>query len=279
MSGPSFNERFEIEETADSSRIKFVNRINDSIFEDFVRSRNYLDNTKSVHSLAFLSGERRPVNLSSTAFYLKSVSKGDFVKTLRLVELIHVLCYEEDGEELGRWVDRLIQMSETDIGIRWEGGKFYRKGAGELDTALANEPLKWLRARGAVNVLGPFEKGLSHFLDAGARPELYYDSITDFYESLEALAKLVTSRDKDLSGNAEAFVKAIPVTKIYKDHIRSSIKSYISYANNYRHAEGSAGSRPSVSEHEAESFMYSTGVFIRLGLQCLNNADSTPETS
>src|SRR5882724_8038685 len=101
-------------------------------------------------------------------------------------------------KDLGNLIQRLLDASEVDLGIRWENGRFIRSGAALLDEGLVNNPLRWLRSSGYEAVRTPFEKGLSHFLHASKRPELLTDVVTDMYESLEALAKIVTGRpDKD----------------------------------------------------------------------------------
>jgi hypothetical protein len=48
---------------------------------------------------------------------------------------------------------------------------------------------------------------------------------------------------------------------------RELIKAYIKYANEYfRHATSEAQPRPQISMREAESFVYLTGVFLRLAM-------------
>jgi|SRR5712691_7622673 len=109
----------------------------------------------------------------------------------------------------------------------------------------------------------PYEKGLRHFLEAEKRPEVLSDVITDMYEALEELAKIVTGRpNTDLSRNAEAFIKAVKASDAYK----SILKEYIAYANRFRHSPKPVSPRPSLSTPEVESFIYLTGIFIRLAI-------------
>jgi hypothetical protein len=113
-------------------------------------------------------------------------------------------------------------------------------------------------------VLVPYSKGLEHFLHSNKRPELLSDVITDMYESLEALAKIVTGRDtKDLSANAQLFLKEIKTSEPYKN----ILKEYIAYANSFRHAAPKSAPKPTLSVKEVESFIYLTGIFIRLVIQ------------
>jgi hypothetical protein len=78
------------------------------------------------------------------------------------------------------------------------------------------------------------------------------------------LSKLVTGREgKDLSRNAELFVRSINAS----EHYKQILKDYISYANEFRHAAKLGGVRPNLSLREVESFVYLTGLFIRLAIQ------------
>ncbi|MDE3242621.1 MAG: hypothetical protein KGO52_07900 [Nitrospirota bacterium] len=125
-----------------------------------------------------------------------------------------------------------------------------------------NDVLGYLAAKGYEGVLEPFRKGLDHFLHSEKKAELLSDVITDMYEALEALVKIYTGRDKDLSANAELFISKLKVSEEYKP----VIKSYIDYANEFRHAAEKGQKKPSPSRQEVESFIYMTGLFIRLAI-------------
>src|SRR5216684_879099 len=97
------------------------------------------------------------------------------------------------------------------------------------------------------------KKGLSHFLEAEKKPYLLADVVTDMYESIEALSKIVTGRgNKDLSANAEMFIRSINAS----EHYKQILKDYISYANEFRHAVKQGNARPKPSIVEVESFVY-----------------------
>jgi len=161
------------------------------------------------------------------------------------------------GEELKAQLGK----AEVDLGVKWENGLFYPSGAKLLDERLVNDSLGWLRDKKHRNVLDPFEKALRHLLEARKRPELAGDVVTDMYEALEALAGVLTGRaEKDLSANQELFIKAVKASDAYK----KLLKDYIEYANLFRHAEKENKPRPKITLEEAESFVYLTGVFVRL---------------
>ena len=129
---------------------------------------------------------------------------------------------------------------------------------------MVNEILHWLRSHGYETVLEPDCKGLSHFFHAWKRPELLADVITEAYEALESLAKITTQRpDRDLSGNRELFFSKVKASPEYKQ----LPKDYIEYADRFRHAAQESRLRPELST-EVESFVYLTGLSIRLVLLC-----------
>jgi hypothetical protein len=63
-----------------------------------------------------------------------------------------------------------------------------------------------------------------------------------------------------LSSNAELFLSKLGVSEEYKKLLRG----YIDYANRFRHAPSKTKPRPGIQYKEAESFIYMTGMFLRL---------------
>lgn len=199
------------------------------------------------------------------SFYrINSYMQDNFHRCLRVIEVLYEYAKYGDNRLLFEdIVKSTIQQSEIDLGIKWENGVFIRSGAALLDQKLVNESLRWLSEPKYKNVYTPFAKGLSHFLKSEKQPELLSDVITDMYESLEALSKIVTGKpNKDLSANAELFIKKVKASKAYK----KMLKDYIDYANEFRHAVEEGRKKPTLSVNEVESFVYLTGVFIRLAM-------------
>jgi hypothetical protein len=159
-------------------------------------------------------------------------------------------------------VMEILADSEVDLGIRWNNGHFLPSGSPLLDEKLVNDVLGILGVKGHDGVLVPFKKGLDHFLHSVKKPELLADVITDMYEALEALAKIITGRDKDLSANAELLISKLNVSEEYKP----ILKAYIAYANEFRHAAEKGQKKAIPPRQEVESFIYLTGLFVRLAM-------------
>jgi hypothetical protein len=258
----TFHERFEIDVGIDEAKNRFLNRVKNYIF------RNYLENDSDGtinqdeirwHVANALGDEYE--------YYgdLDGYVRDDFYRCLLAIEASYqALETSEQKKHLGFLIGLVLRQSEVDLGVDWQPPTFVRTGARLLDTHLVNEPLRWLSAPKFTTVREPFKKGLSHFLEAEKKPHLLGDVVTDMYESLEALAKVVTGREtKDLSANAELFIKSIKAS----DHYKLILKDYISYANQFRHAAKQEGTRPKLSITEVESFVYLTGLIIRLAIQ------------
>ncbi len=272
-----FHERFEIEIGIDEAKRRFVNRVRNKIFGQLLgedKSSYYIIHRETLRDLAHGLGEEY-TTIKSFSQYIRDDSQihginygGDvFHKCLHALEVIYKsLSLQDDSTKnmLSVYINTILKDSEIDLGITWKDGAFIRSGAKILDEKLVNESLRWLSDPKYKNVYDPFVKGLSHFLESEKRPEVLSDVITDMYESLEALAKIVTGRHgKDLSANAETFIQKVKAS----EHYKRMLKEYIAYANEFRHAAGEQRIRPSLSTPEAEFFIYLTGLFIRLVIE------------
>ncbi len=236
-----------------------MNRVYNRIFHEFYRHIGIIE-SHGVHlEIVSALGDK----------YLRSKDLSDhigddFYRTLLALETFYQSLDGRDRESLDMLVKLVMHESEVDIGIRWTKGKFIKSGAELLDDKLVNDTIDWLRENNYSTVLKPVEKGLNHFLHSDKHPELLSDVITDCYEGLEALSKIITKRPKkDLSANRELFLTKIKASNAYK----KILSEYINYANEFRHASEEGGNKPTISNREVESFIYLTGLFIRLAMQ------------
>jgi len=266
-----FHDRFNIEVGADEARRRFINRaLNDILNRYFgiegffglsidVMQRRKLE-TDVVSSL----GERYAAGAAFT-YAAKS-----FTSCLLALESIHshLSPWPHEQSFVNDQIGHLISESETDLGVSWDGHAFMPSGAQELDEALINQPLRWLADEQYKSVRSPFEKALQHYLESLQQPNKLADVITDSHEALEAMAKIVTGRhNKDLSANSELFISKLSISESYK----RLLKDYISYAQQFRHAAAQTSPRQSPDRNETESFLYMTGIFLRLAIEAFEN--------
>lgn len=277
-----FHERFDIALGSAEAKRRFVNRVSNDIAWNFARYRFTKDYVLDWEispetcrkDIAYALGEKLPWRdpiLGTINGYdyfgqdFDDFIQGDFHRCLQALESMYrTLKGTWLADDLSEVIDRLLDSSEVDLGIGWQAPTFVRTGAPLLDAHLVNEPLRWLAEPKYSSVYQPFEKGLSHYLEAQNRPDRLADVITDMYEAVEALAKIVTGKpNKDLSGNAERFISKVRASQ----HHKNLLKDYIAYANEFRHAEQEGRPRPPLSEPEVEAFIYLTGLFIRLAIR------------
>lgn len=259
MPKSDFLKRFDIPVSNDVARQQFLNRISNHVFENFFQQdieEHYLQETILWH-VAHELGEKYS---SLKSFH--SYTGGQFSPTLHALEVaFRHLKTRKQKKELTRLIEFVLSSSELDLGIRWSNGKFVPQRARELDQALVDDNLKWLSDPKYASVLRPFEKALKAFLTLDNKPEHATDIIRDLYEAIESLAKIVTGRDTgDLSANIEQLLTQLKVSSGFREVLRS----YTKYANPFRHGTGKRGPSRRVSLHEVESFLYFTGLLIRL---------------
>lgn len=256
-----FHERFNIKIDITEAKKRFVNRAYNLIFLPY--SNRYHQRSLNLSSIvATTLGKKYHPHESGIYYYITD----DFYDNLHAIEGFSDSVKNNPIliGDLNGIVNKLLYESEVDLGITWNNGKFKPSGAKILDEKLVNENLKWLSEKKYINVLGPFEKGLTHFLYSNKRPELLSDVITDMYEALEALAKIITGKENnDLSANRELFIKTVKASDEYK----TILNDYISYANNFRHAAKKDLNKPHLNIKEVESFIYLTGLLIRLAMR------------
>ena len=173
-----------------------------------------------------------------------------------------IFSFFRDGyqREFNRRFNKLLDMSELDSEIKWKEGKFYPAGVRELDEALVNDSLKWLRENHHEAVLRPFDKALKYLLHANIKPELLADVISNAFEASEELAKIVTKKNRTLDKNRELFISRVKASSGFK----GVLKSYCDFAHPYRPGVPEHEKKTEPSYHEAESFVYMTGLIIRL---------------
>jgi hypothetical protein len=256
----SFNEGFSIDISLEQARQKFVNRAHNRIFEQFYNGLLAEHYCEQVYRTVGHHLGKVP-DFGYSFSYQIGNNFGDVLQAIEAIyEVVSTVRRDLVGEFNG-FVKLVLESSEVDLGIRWRPPHFYPAGAEELDQALVNENLQWLRKAGYESVVKPFEKGLRHLMESHKHPELRADVITDMYEALEAVAKKATGKDLDLAKNND-FIDTVKASNEYK----KMLANYIGYANRFRHAVKETTPRPALSERETESFVYLTGVFIRLAM-------------
>jgi hypothetical protein len=253
-----FHDRFKVDVSLDEAKRRFVNRVNNEILTTFLFSVHDSERHKVEQTVLTILGIRWD--------YYKSLLDhvgDDFYTNVQAVEALYKAVSPIGyGKRLSELITGMLWLSEVDLGIRWHNGEFLPSGSPLLDEKLVNDVLGGLRDPQYAGVKDAFVKGLHHFLQSIGKPQFLSDAVTNMYEAMEALAKIITRRDKDLSTNLEPFLAAVKVSNSYKP----IMKEYIAYGNKIRHAGKDGQPKPNLSRKEVESFVYMTGVFVRLAV-------------
>jgi hypothetical protein len=245
-----FHSRFHIEVAVSTAKKRFVNRALNRIFDDYIFE---LSNTGEVKmEIASALGDYYYSHKS-----IKDYIDDDFYRCLLALETAYRVAVGYGAKEgLNALINDLFSDAEIDLDVRWRDECFFPAGAAELDTALVNHNLDWLKEAGWDTVLSPYRKGLHTFLDSQKRQELLSDVITDMYEAFEAMIKLVTGKK---TASRETFLKrsdALGISPLAKE--------YAEYAHRFRHGDNPTDRRRQPLESEVETFIYLTGIFLRL---------------
>lgn len=269
MSDP-FYVRFNIDVDLAEACRRFVNRIENYVLtlmnELHGRYAEPLDPIMIAVETAL--GEQHLTFVFSSGVFIEVWRErvaNDFSRCLQATEALYAALAGRSrfiSEGLSRSVVSALAQSEIDLGISWQDGIFTKKGAVLLDENLANEPLRWLADPKYASVLTPFKKGLTDLLEAEKKEERRGDVIKDMYEALEALTKVVTGNDRDLSGNKEKFISMLKLSPGYS----KLLGQYIDFGCELRHAVSLREVRKWPSFPETENFVYLTGSFIRLAI-------------
>ncbi|MBA3967690.1 MAG: hypothetical protein H0X47_18305, partial [Nitrospirales bacterium] len=197
-----FQERFGLDLGVNEAKRRFVNRVLNFLIHEIhiVACQRYsIDGWISLerHICSKLGEQWR------SSGCLSSVINNDFEKSLQAIEALYAHSNFVDLANDG--ITSILQDTEIDIGIRWENGRFLPSGAPVLDQKLVDDVLGILSSSQYKGISDAFMKGLGHFLNSIRKPELFSDVLTDMYDALEALAKIICNNDLDLSVNREKF--------------------------------------------------------------------------
>lgn len=265
----------------DEARKRFLNRIGVSILRWLQdnKGRTFYDENFIwwiSEQLGESWGDRVQARESGSGYWsditMETMTNGDFHQTLLVIEKAYQYLIEnKPGHIYDRYgfnkqdelinpynfnerMNRIMLLSETDLGVFWKDGKFYLSGAKELDEALIGDTLEWLAKYPEAQK--QFSTALGHYKKSIQNIAAGKDAITNSYTSVEVLAKGILRNTRGFGKNSDDLVDKLGLPKEYKNVVHY----YKQLANEYgsRHA----GSNP--IHKEVEAFVYLTGLLLRL---------------
>jgi hypothetical protein len=266
MSIKEFDKLFGLSSTIEEEKIKFINRIENTLFSFFARNFELQDKQrlfKFVCNQLGLDADnliRQNSLLSTMIPTFDSLSNKDFIQTLRITVAIYSGFSErEDIQQfITKVVAETLDKSTLNLGIKWTDGIFYPTGDKLLDKELIDT---------AVSLLDQYpneKKDLKNALDNYNSKSLY-GVVENCYIAVEGISRNLLNNNRTLDKNKEDLLRLLKFSK-YWDKI---FLNYLSYAHEYRRHAGE--NRHDLKPEEVEGFLYLTCLIIRSTLRAFDD--------
>jgi|GEM_PF-1472425 len=263
-----FKKNFGIEDNLAEEKENFVQRINQTVFKKIQDSFypykgvfvflcyqlgvNADDRISSVNRLNYGS--------SSTIPGIRSLTNDNFTETLKLLVLLYK--FFEDQEEWKKYINNftLLALSSAgyDLEIRWNEGMFYPSGAEALDEKLIDDILGVLQENNRKSIFIAYKKGIKEFLESRKDKSKLKNVVRDMQLALDETSKVLLV-DKNVG------FKHLLKDKNWDEIVKNKFyqKIFIQL-NEFADKLAKHKAEAAFNEHEVETFVYLTGIFIRL---------------
>jgi hypothetical protein len=243
-------ERLGLRTNISSEKIKFVNRIRRVIanIADVLSSEAY---EAIDHEVSFRLG------LGDDDF-VEYIEVADFDEALVWCEMVLAALAtnnKREFEHLEKIIVQAIEESIVDLDVTYKEGRFYRKGAKELDQALVVETLDWLKTFPAAKAV--YGEALKEYLKKD-----YPDAITKCYSALEGLMKEFLDTNKTLDKSVLELLSRLSLSNQWK----GILVHFCNYAHEFgsRHGKRDSSAKAELTPLEVEAYVYETGLLMRL---------------
>lgn len=268
-----FNKQFGIPSNSEDEQKRFVNRINQLLFniidtEEYVKFRYgelfdvlCVQLGENATDLRRIHGRKPEVNLLSTeeaedlAPEIRILTQSDFTRTLLVLCVLYSI-FKANKIKVGidyieGGISRALANATSDLGVRWKEGLFYPSGTEELDKTLIEDTLVWL------DKYPNEKKDYKRALECYQEGTHLGDTVKNCYIALEGISRVILKNGKTLDNNKDALLAHMGLS----DGWKSILGAYINYAHDFRHA---SEERHTASKAETEAFLYMTGLVMRL---------------
>lgn len=258
MSLKEFDKTFGLESSIDEEKSKFVNRIENSIFNIFPKITDHNVNAQIFKGTCYQLGEdanafiKESSSIKYTIPNLSVLSKKDFIQTLRVVIALYKILTDKPNFQriIDSQVIEAIELTTLNIGIKWKDGVFYPTGDKFLDTELIDYSLTLLDK--FPNEKTDLKNALENYYSKSL-----YGVVENCYIAIEGIGRQLLNNKKTLDNNREDLLKLLQFSK-YWDKI---FLNFLSYAHEFRRHAGE--NRHELKSEEVEGFLYLTCLIIR----------------
>ena len=128
MKKREFDQLFGISNLINEEKIRFVKRIETSIFNVFAQNSQRDEGVKLFQEMCEQMGENSVLHEFSVTQIpnLKLISKKDFNTTIRLVEKVYQSFSDNQNKQIfiSRFVNDALNRTNLNIGVEWNNGFF-----------------------------------------------------------------------------------------------------------------------------------------------------------
>ena len=282
MSHFDFKKRFGKSISPEEAKVEFVNKANYFIIESADREKGYYygnDGNRMFDFICLQMGKNptaviRDVNKSAYSFgydspqmpSLKRFTGNDFELTLLMIEVLYEYYArfdfnkDETLKRVNQIVEDLLAQSPISLGVAWVEGRFIPEGAKEIDQKLIHETLHWLKDFPKVKEL--FENALDHYSQSKNDQIKRKDVITNAQQALDEMTRLILVDGKAFDNSLKELPAALGLGQEWK----GLLNQYNEIAKQFgRHPGRGEDYIPGIAE--TESYLYLTGIMIRLIIQ------------
>ena len=255
-------ERLGIQTDLDQEKQRFINRIRNrlEILDTNIWRQGETSYNDLLKSLVFCLGEGEGNN-SLTQF----IERKSFQDVLVFCEVLHKVLRPPHLRDFYEAVEAAIDLSVIDLGVTYKNGEFYPQGAKELGETLLVETMDWLKD--SPDARDGFSGALKEYLKKD-----YPDAITKSFSSLESLVKSFLGRDSGLENLISDLLKALKLSNEWK----AMLTHFCKYAHEYSSRHGKRdGQNSNPNPSEVESYIYLTGLIMRLIIRAIKDTEGT----
>lgn len=251
MSLLEFNKRFGSITNIEAEQKKFVNRVDDILF-DAIKEELGDDYGGFLEFLCFYLGESHKDMVRRLGIDppLEYITNSNFMRTLKVLTVVlnNSKCSKIFISTTINVITNILKESPINIGIEFSGKQFYPTGEKLLDKDLIDFAMDSLKQYPEENKI--LQDALKHYISNDLR-----NTVQDCFILLEGLTKKVLKNDKRLDKNKDELLSFLKLSNDWG----KMLAAFIQYFHDSRHASGEI---PIPTETEA--CLYQTCLFVRL---------------
>ena len=258
MSIKEFDKLFGITSSVEEEKGKFVNRIENIIFDHFINAYEY-DQYKilfiDVCYQLGLNSRDIIAECSGLSEHIPSFTKlteNDFLKSLRVLTAIYT-CLDNgpvSKKSISLTITNILNKSTINIGVSWKDGLFYPTGEPLLDKELIEFSFDVLTDY--PNEKKDLKTALENYTSKSS-----YGVVENCYLAIEGLSRRILDNKKTLIDNKPSLLQLLQ----FSSYWNKIFANYLNYANEYRRHAGE--NRHALKPSEVEAFFYLTCLIIR----------------